>query len=226
MSELQATLEAFGLQEYQIRLVKHGFDTWDNLANIKETDMATLGIKLGHRRKIQRENARRLGHPAKEPLSNPQARAQHTTEDGISYIGRSNYVAHARFLSQYPKVANLSLAETVKLVGEQWSIKDAWNTSAAEQKGTDDSQLTHYYQTEMCGVCSSCSKSGNLREAQCEAQISCNGTLPKNCRPHSDGGSPWSRGRSQAVENATTSFEFMHQYPCGLAQGSSTSCVC
>jgi hypothetical protein len=103
MLVLQATLEALGLQGYQIRLVKHGFNTWDNLANIKETDIATLGIKLGHRRKIQRENARRLSHPAKEPVSNPQARAQHTTEDGISYIGRSNYIVHARFLSPRSK---------------------------------------------------------------------------------------------------------------------------
>jgi hypothetical protein len=75
----------------------------------------------------------------------------------------------------------------------------------------------------MCGFCNSCSKSGNLREAQCEAQISCNGALPKS--PQSDGGSPWSRGRAQALKNETTSFEFIHHYPCGFAQGSSTSCV-
>jgi hypothetical protein len=127
MSELQATLEDLSLHEYQYRLVRHGFDTWDNLAGIKETDIAALGIKLGHRRRLQQENSRRLGHPAKEPLSDlpaaaPQARAQNTTEDRITHMGRPNkqcgsqaqrrpwvapksdsgYVAYARFLCQDP----------------------------------------------------------------------------------------------------------------------------
>jgi hypothetical protein len=250
MSELQATLEDLGLHEYQYCLVKHGFDTWDNLAGIKETDMAALGIKLGHRRRLQRENARRLGHPGKEPLSNPQARAQNTTEDRITRMGRPNkkcgsqaqrrprvasksdsgYVAYARFLCQDPKVSNLSLVETAKLVGERWSIlpsdiRDMWNTSSAEQKGTDDSQLAHYGQTATCRVCDCGSKSGKLRQAQCEAKVNRSDALPENRRPHYQSDLRWSRGNAQAFEKSTTSFEFIRQYPCELAQDSSTSSV-
>jgi hypothetical protein len=214
MSELQATLEDLSLHEYQYRLVRHGFDTWDNLAGIKETDIAALGIKLGHRRRLQQENSRRLGHPAKEPLSDlpaaaPQARAQNTTEDRITHMGRPNkqcgsqaqrrpwvapksdsgYVAYARFLCQDPKVSNLSLVETAKLVGERWSIlpsdiKDMWNTSSAEQKGTDDFQLTHYCQIETCRVYDCGFKSGGLRQAQCEARVNRSDALPENRRPH------------------------------------------
>jgi hypothetical protein len=79
MSELQATLEELRLQEYLSRLVEHGFDTWDKLAGITEMDMATLGIKLGHRRRLQRETARRLGHPANEPLFDLPAAAPQIT---------------------------------------------------------------------------------------------------------------------------------------------------
>jgi hypothetical protein len=68
ISDLRVTLKELGLHEYESRLFEHGFDMWNNLANMNETDMEALGIKLGHRRGIQRENARRLGHSANEPL--------------------------------------------------------------------------------------------------------------------------------------------------------------
>ena len=68
MSELQATFEKLRVQENLSSLIEHGFDTWENLKGITETDLEILGIKLGHRRRFQREIARRMGHPANEPL--------------------------------------------------------------------------------------------------------------------------------------------------------------
>lgn len=68
MSLLYTSLEALRLHEYYNRLVEHGFDTWQSLAGIHEAEMASLGIKLGHRRKLQRELASMQGYPAREPL--------------------------------------------------------------------------------------------------------------------------------------------------------------
>lgn len=47
MLELQAIFEDLGLAEYMSRLDEHGFDTWDAVVDMTESDMATLGIKLG-----------------------------------------------------------------------------------------------------------------------------------------------------------------------------------
>ena len=218
--------------------------------------MAILGIKLGHRRKFQRENARRLGHRANKPLSGlpaaaPQARAQHTREDGITYLRRpkrecrrraprdpqvlrksdAGYAAYARFICQDPMVSELSLIETAKLVGERWSflpsdIKDMWNTRAAAQKGTDYSQLTYYCQTETCWACGSCSETGRLRGNPCEAQVNCNGALAANLRLHPQSGVPQSRRNAQALTSSSTSLEITRQLPCERAQDNSTSFVC
>jgi hypothetical protein len=110
MSELQATLEDLGLYEYQNRLVRHGFDTRDKLANIKETDMAALGIKLGHRRRLQRENARWLGHPAKEPLFDLPAAAPQAFEKSTSFF---------EFNHQYP--CELAQDSSSSPVRSQWA---------------------------------------------------------------------------------------------------------
>lgn len=252
MSELQATLEDLGLQEYLSRLVEHGFDTWDNLTGITETDMATLGIRLGHRRRLQRENARRLGHPANKPLFDlpavtPQMKEQYTREDGIPYSGHTKrrcrrpslrdphvrprphtgYAAYARFLRQDPKVSNLSLIEIGEFVEERWSslsdeLKDIWNVTATAQKDTHNSQFAQHRQTEACWVCSGCSKSKKLRGDRGDAQVNYNDILPETSRS----GVPWSIANAEAVEDSKTSFIFTHQPPSGLAQGSLTTSVC
>ncbi|KAG9230116.1 hypothetical protein BJ875DRAFT_338001, partial [Amylocarpus encephaloides] len=51
------------LQIYCERFIDHGFDSWDLLIGISETDMASLGMKLGHRRRLQRDVATCMGHP-------------------------------------------------------------------------------------------------------------------------------------------------------------------
>ena len=52
--ELRTALARLGLSEYEGRLQENGFEDWENVTNITETDMAELGFKLGDRRKLQR----------------------------------------------------------------------------------------------------------------------------------------------------------------------------
>lgn len=47
-------LERLGLSQYRQAFAEEGFDTWDTLMDITESDMELLGVKLGHRRKLQR----------------------------------------------------------------------------------------------------------------------------------------------------------------------------
>jgi hypothetical protein len=72
-SHLDLSLSHLGLREYFEALVSRGYDTWDNLTDISEETMAELGIRLGHRRKLQREIASYRGQPRTQPLLSPLA---------------------------------------------------------------------------------------------------------------------------------------------------------
>jgi hypothetical protein len=70
--ELSTVLARLGLSQCEERLRENGFDDWENLTRITETDMAELGFKLGDRRKLQRairenssSSASRVEHEAK-----------------------------------------------------------------------------------------------------------------------------------------------------------------
>ncbi|PSK55351.1 High mobility group protein 20A [Elsinoe australis] len=47
-------LDSLGLEQYHDILRNEGFETWDQFRDITEDDMVALGIKLGHRRRLQR----------------------------------------------------------------------------------------------------------------------------------------------------------------------------
>ncbi|KAI4845647.1 hypothetical protein E4T44_04405 [Aureobasidium sp. EXF-8845] len=51
---LRLLLERLDLARYHDALVDEGFDTWETLMDITESDLKALGVKLGHRRKLQR----------------------------------------------------------------------------------------------------------------------------------------------------------------------------
>ncbi|KAI4757875.1 hypothetical protein E4T52_10027 [Aureobasidium sp. EXF-3400] len=54
MTTLKSLLERLDLARYHDAFVEEGFDTWETLMDITESDLETLGVKLGHRRKLQR----------------------------------------------------------------------------------------------------------------------------------------------------------------------------
>ncbi|KAL9123687.1 MAG: hypothetical protein Q9217_006907 [Psora testacea] len=57
MTELRPILARLGLEKYVDRFADEGFETWDTILDITESDLDALGVKLGHRRILQREIA-------------------------------------------------------------------------------------------------------------------------------------------------------------------------
>jgi hypothetical protein len=88
MSHLGILLSHLGLQKYHESLASHGFETWDVLVDISEEDMAELGFKLGHRRKLQRAIADFRGQPHNEALFC-------SSSDGGLFKSRSSMSVHA-----------------------------------------------------------------------------------------------------------------------------------
>ncbi|KIH87629.1 chromatin-associated protein [Sporothrix brasiliensis 5110] len=58
---LEDELEELQLTQYYDAFVDQGFDSWETLLDITESDLDALGVKLGHRRKLQRRIANYRG---------------------------------------------------------------------------------------------------------------------------------------------------------------------
>ncbi|KAF2876118.1 hypothetical protein BDV95DRAFT_602141 [Massariosphaeria phaeospora] len=69
MTDLGKRLERLGLSQYFESFKNEGFDTWETVLDITESDLNSLDVKLGHRRKLQRAIALSRGEPADRPLS-------------------------------------------------------------------------------------------------------------------------------------------------------------
>lgn len=59
--DLESILAELGLSQYLGAFVEQGFDEWDIILDIQESDLDALGVKLGHRRKLQRRIANARG---------------------------------------------------------------------------------------------------------------------------------------------------------------------
>ncbi|KAF2259831.1 hypothetical protein CC78DRAFT_585511 [Lojkania enalia] len=68
MSDLGERMERLGLSQYLERFVAEGFDTWETVLDITESDLNSLNVKLGHRRKLQRAIAESRGQAPSRPL--------------------------------------------------------------------------------------------------------------------------------------------------------------
>ncbi|KLU87744.1 hypothetical protein MAPG_06737 [Magnaporthiopsis poae ATCC 64411] len=60
-----------GISQYLDAFVDQGFDTWDTILDITESDLDALGVKLGHRRKLQRRIANSRGVAPEAALASP-----------------------------------------------------------------------------------------------------------------------------------------------------------
>ncbi|KAL2060947.1 hypothetical protein VTL71DRAFT_8999 [Oculimacula yallundae] len=69
--DLQFVLAHLGITCYWPQLFEAGFETWEVLKDITERDMEAIGMKLGHRRRLQREIANSRGHPTNAALEQP-----------------------------------------------------------------------------------------------------------------------------------------------------------
>ncbi|KAH6612571.1 hypothetical protein C7974DRAFT_80575 [Boeremia exigua] len=68
-SELKERLARLGLAQYSEVFVTEGFDTWETVLDITESDLSHLSVKLGHRRKLQRAIAESRGQSSFRPLT-------------------------------------------------------------------------------------------------------------------------------------------------------------
>ena len=55
MTDLADIFAELGISHYLHDFLEQGFDTWETILDITESDFDALGVKLGHRRKLQRK---------------------------------------------------------------------------------------------------------------------------------------------------------------------------
>jgi len=67
-AEIEQMLKDLGLQQYRSDFWQAGLDNWEAICKITDSELAVICIRLGHRRKLQREVARRLLWPDFKPL--------------------------------------------------------------------------------------------------------------------------------------------------------------
>lgn len=60
-----------GISQYLDSFLDQGFDTWETILDITESDLDALGVKLGHRRKLQRRIANTRGLAPDAALVSP-----------------------------------------------------------------------------------------------------------------------------------------------------------
>ncbi|RDW63994.1 hypothetical protein BP5796_10496 [Coleophoma crateriformis] len=71
MTELGEIFAELGISQYLNEFVEQGFDTWDTILDITESDFDALNVKLGHRRKIQRKIAQSRNLSLDRALTSP-----------------------------------------------------------------------------------------------------------------------------------------------------------
>ncbi|KAI1000998.1 hypothetical protein K3495_g7200 [Podosphaera aphanis] len=150
MTNLEHIFAELGISQYLQEFLEQGFDTWETILDITESDFDTLGVKLGHRRKLQRRIAHSRGissdtaldtrsTPPVEKLVEEQQKTRTESRDGSAVPGvkrkyrrhpkadenaperpPSAYVIFSNRMREELKGRNLSFTEIAKLVGEKW----------------------------------------------------------------------------------------------------------
>lgn len=72
MTELADVFAELGISHYLHDFLEQGFDTWETILDITESDFDALGVKLGHRRKLQRKIANSRGLSSDRALASPR----------------------------------------------------------------------------------------------------------------------------------------------------------
>ncbi|KIL91225.1 hypothetical protein FAVG1_05924 [Fusarium avenaceum] len=83
-SDLESVFAELGLSQYLGSFVEQGFDEWDIILDIQESDLDALGVKLGHRRKLQRRIANARGISPSVSLATPvRSISEDAKPDGV-----------------------------------------------------------------------------------------------------------------------------------------------
>ncbi|KAH6606564.1 high-mobility group 20a [Trichoderma cornu-damae] len=80
--ELETIFRELGIAQYLDPFVEQGFDTWDTILDIQESDLDALGVKLGHRRRLQRRIANARGIDPSVSLSSIKIAIEDGKHDG------------------------------------------------------------------------------------------------------------------------------------------------
>jgi hypothetical protein len=109
-ADLEQSLGELGLEQYLTRFLQAGFNTWETLADISEDDLAALNVRLGHRRKLQREIARRRSSwPDYRPLPTiPSHLIQSLPTPPTSTLGSIRESVEVNFYSLANKTHSIS----------------------------------------------------------------------------------------------------------------------
>lgn len=171
--ELEPVFRELGLGQYLDAFIDQGFDTWDIILDIQESDLDALGVKLGHRRKLQRRiaNARGVAPSVFLPLKlSPEDKKQESSraepprvessQDGAGVVKRkyrrhpkpddsaperppSAYVLFSNKMREDLKSQNLTFTEIAKLVGENWQNLAAPEKEAYETQANTAKEKYH-----------------------------------------------------------------------------------
>lgn len=154
MAGLKSRLSSYGLLQYHERLVDAGFDTWDTILDITESDLEYLDVKRGHRRRLQREIVHTLNlrgknqsqppkalHPSSTLDTKRQCAHQPKPDPNAPQRPQSGYFLFSNSVRADLKEQSLSFTEQSKIAGERWqdmsdAARDSWKqaTSGAWDK--------------------------------------------------------------------------------------------
>lgn len=81
-SELEGVFKELGLSQYLDAFTEQGFDKWETILDIQESDLDALGVKLGHRRKLQRRIANARGIAPSISLADIRATLEDVKQNG------------------------------------------------------------------------------------------------------------------------------------------------
>jgi hypothetical protein len=71
MADIRTLLNRLGMLEYTDRFIVEGFDTWEVVMDIRETDLTFLGVSPVHRKRLQQEISEARAHSIRERSSSP-----------------------------------------------------------------------------------------------------------------------------------------------------------
>ncbi|KAL8671429.1 MAG: hypothetical protein Q9168_004058 [Polycauliona sp. 1 TL-2023] len=144
MADLKSLLSSFGLLQYHHHLVEAGFDTWETILDITESDLESLSVQLGHRRRLQHEIAHTLSSRQNTQSQQPNAPPRllpyirHPKSDpNAPQRPQSAYELFSSHVRIDLKEQSLSFTEQSKIAEKRWkdmsdSAKDSWTQATNE----------------------------------------------------------------------------------------------
>jgi hypothetical protein len=166
--DLRTRLTQIGLVQYEQCLRDNGFENWETVQEITETDLIELGFKLGDRRKLQRaisedrnSSASRIEPVASIPPSSQQVlrttrtyRRHPRPDPNAPERPKTAYVLFGEHVRSDPTLSLSSFADIAKETGKRWrelsheQRENTWQIPAADRLQQYKEELEMYKQTD------------------------------------------------------------------------------